>query len=85
MLGHELQHVVEAADAPDVQSAGDLRGLYSCIGVRLGRDSYDSRAAQRVGEEVRTELRLGRDSGLRGASSHGDREPLPVGGSISFP
>jgi hypothetical protein len=64
LLGHELQHAVEVADAPDVMSAEDLRVLYRRVGVCTGPDSYDSLAARRTGIRVLEELRR-RDNGLR--------------------
>ena len=59
LLGHELQHVSEVADAPEVRSPDALRRLYQRVGVRVGRDAYDSLEAQRTGRLVRTELRGG--------------------------
>ena len=55
-LAHELQHAVEVADAPDLTSADDLRGLYRRIGVRMGPDTFDSIAARETGYVVRDEL-----------------------------
>jgi hypothetical protein len=57
LLGHELQHVSEVADAPDVRSGEDLRRLYQRVGIRVGRDAYDSLEAQMTGRLVRAELR----------------------------
>jgi hypothetical protein len=59
LLGHELQHVREVADAPGVRSAEDLRRLYESMGMRVGRDAYDSLEAQMTGQLVRAELRGG--------------------------
>jgi hypothetical protein len=56
LLGHELQHVTEVADATDVTSAEGLRALYRRIGVRVRTDAYDSHAAQVAGQLVRDEL-----------------------------
>jgi hypothetical protein len=56
LLGHELQHAVEVADAPGVTGEDTLQTLYRTIGVRMGRDAYDSEAAQRTGWIVRAEL-----------------------------
>ena len=39
LLGHELQHAVEVAEAPGIHSAEDLRMLYRQIGVRTGADT----------------------------------------------
>jgi hypothetical protein len=59
LLGHELQHAVEVAEAGDVSSAEDLRALYHRIGVRTGLDAYDSMAAREAGYTVRDELVAG--------------------------
>jgi hypothetical protein len=56
LLGHELQHAVEVADAPGVTSDDGLRALYRDIGVPVGRDAYDSKAAQIAGQVVRAEI-----------------------------
>jgi hypothetical protein len=56
-LGHELQHVAEVADSPDVTGQDELRQLYRRIGVRVRPDAFDSRAAQLAGQAVRLELR----------------------------
>lgn len=56
LLGHELQHVVEVADQPDVRSADDLRAFYRRTGVRTGPDSFDSEQARQTGYQVRAEL-----------------------------
>ncbi|MGD9904042.1 MAG: hypothetical protein AB7U83_11280 [Vicinamibacterales bacterium] len=58
MLAHELQHVLEVAEHPEVQSAETLAGLYARIGNRsspAGR-SWDTLAALRAGDQVRREL-----------------------------
>jgi hypothetical protein len=56
LLGHELQHVVEVADHPDVQSPDDLRAFYRRTGVRTGPDAFDSEAARDAGYQVRAEI-----------------------------
>jgi hypothetical protein len=80
LLGHELQHAVEVAEAPGIHSAADLRALYREIGVRTGADSYDSIAARQAGFTIRAEV----------AKAKGDIhfarstpiEPMPEGESI---
>jgi hypothetical protein len=59
LLGHELQHANEVADAKEVRSAEELRRFYQRVGIRVGRDAYDSVEAQMTGRLVRTELRGG--------------------------
>lgn len=56
VLGHELQHAVEVADASEVHDEGDLAKLYQRIGIRGGKDVYDTAAAQQMGRTVRREL-----------------------------
>ena len=55
LLGHELQHAAEVADAPDVQTVGQFAALYRRIGVPSGAGRYDSR-----GGPVRGPNRAGR-------------------------
>ncbi len=58
VLGHELQHALEVARAPDVTDAATLRRLYERIGNpgnRLG-DAYETAAAQGVEHRVREEI-----------------------------
>ena len=56
VLGHELQHAVEVAEAIDVIDAGGLEKLYRRIGVRSGPQVYDTIAAQELGKVVRREV-----------------------------
>jgi hypothetical protein len=58
LLGHELQHAVEVADAGGVASVGELRALYQRLGERTGPDQFDTIAARKVGYVVRHELSL---------------------------
>jgi hypothetical protein len=69
LLGHELQHAVEIADAPSVVDDEGVAALYRSIGFRSdnGRpDCYDSRLAIEVGSQVQREI-------LAAASSAGSR------------
>ena len=56
VLGHELQHAVEVAEALDVFDQDALAKLYQRIGVRGGEHIYDTLAAQQMGKTVRREL-----------------------------
>ena len=58
MLGHELQHVVELLDHPEVRSEAALSDLYHRIGhASTTKDRHwDTTAARRAGEAVRLEL-----------------------------
>jgi hypothetical protein len=56
LLAHELQHVVEMADAPDVRDDEGVRKLYRRIGTASDADHYETAAARRVERAVRIEL-----------------------------
>ena len=56
VLGHELQHAVEVAEAFDVNDQDGLAKLYQRIGIRGGEHVYDTVAAQQMGKTVRREL-----------------------------
>jgi hypothetical protein len=85
LLGHELQHAVEVADAPDVRSATQLEALYRSIGHPVGHHRFDSVAARFAGETVRDEL-TGRPVNARVArKTTGDDDSLLDGGSIAMP
>jgi hypothetical protein len=85
LLGHELQHAAEVADAPDVQSPDEFAAFYRRIGVSTGVGRYDSLAAESAGRTVRAELR-GRPTESRVARHASSREEgLLDGGSIPTP
>lgn len=57
LIGHELRHAVEVADAPDVRNESGLVRLYKRIGVRNGTPHcYETEAAQTTARIVRREL-----------------------------
>lgn len=56
LLGHELQHAVEVAEAGDVFDQDGMTRLYQRIGMRGGEHVYDTTAAQEMGRMVRREL-----------------------------
>lgn len=56
ILGHELQHAVEVADAREVIDQDGMARLYQRIGMRGGEHVYDTAAAQQMGRTVRREL-----------------------------
>jgi hypothetical protein len=56
MLGHELQHALEIAAAPQVRDEHTLVGLYVRIGFRVGPRQFETRAAEAVNRRVRSEL-----------------------------
>jgi hypothetical protein len=82
LLGHELQHAVEVADAPEVASDESLTGLYRRIGVHVSGDSWDSRAAREAGQTVRAEYN-GYVPETRFARHDEAEDVLLAGGSIS--
>jgi hypothetical protein len=84
LLGHELQHAVEVADAPGVRSPIQLEALYRNIGHPVGHHRYDSVAARFAGRTVREEL-TGRAVNARVAGKTGHDDALLDGGSIAMP
>ncbi len=56
LLGHELQHVLEVAAAPEVRDGLGLKKLYKRIGWESQKDRFESEAAKAVGNRVRSEL-----------------------------
>ena len=85
LLGHELQHAAEVADAPSVQSPREFAAFYRRIGLPTGAGRYDSVAAQTAGRRVQAELR-GRTADAQ-VASHASRsdDSLLEGGSIAMP
>jgi hypothetical protein len=75
LLGHELQHAVEIADAGGIDSAADLRSLYRRLGEKTGVDQFDTLAARQVGYVVRQELSHRGSAGLQLART--DERSLP--------
>ncbi len=57
LLGHELQHVLEVAQRPEVRTEDAFRELYERIGFFSWRNTYDTNAALEIGARVRAELR----------------------------
>ena len=58
LIGHELQHALEIADALEVRDSNSLVRLYERIGHESGGDhAYDTDAAQDTGRIVSRELR----------------------------
>jgi hypothetical protein len=57
LIGHEMRHALEIADAPAVRDAQGMIRLYRDIGHSSGGDHvYDTTAAQDAGRQVRREL-----------------------------
>jgi len=59
LLGHELQHALEVAGAPEVRDALGLKALYKRIGWESQKDRFESEAAKAVANRVRSELHRG--------------------------
>lgn len=57
LLGHELQHATEIADAPGVTDMDGFVALYERIGQRSGWHQYETAAAQDAARQVRNEIR----------------------------
>jgi hypothetical protein len=57
LIGHEMRHALEVAEATDVRDADGMIRLYERIGhVSGGEHMYDTSAAQDTGRQVRREL-----------------------------
>ena len=57
LIGHELQHALEIADATEVRDAASMIRLYQRIGhASKGDHAFDTEAAQDTGRVVRREL-----------------------------
>jgi hypothetical protein len=57
LIGHEMTHALEVAEAPDVRDSNSLATLYERIGHSSGgQHIYDTIAAQDTGRKVRREL-----------------------------
>ena len=57
LIGHEMTHALEIADAPDVRGPEGLVKLYERIGHSSGGEHvYDTTAAQDAGRKVRREI-----------------------------
>ena len=85
LLGHELQHAAEVADAPDVVTSDHFEELYRRIGVPSGPGRFDSSAARAAGLTVQAELRTGQIDSRIARHAPGDDEALLDGGSIAMP
>jgi hypothetical protein len=56
VLGHELRHAVEVADASTVEDNTSLVALYRRIGIEYGNNEFDTVEAQETGRQVLREL-----------------------------
>ncbi len=65
MLGHELRHALEVADAPQVRSVAAFNEHYRRH--QADTDRYDTAAARRTEREVRSELFRSSDRSCAGA------------------
>jgi hypothetical protein len=61
LLGHELQHALEVAAAPEVRDPRGLAKLYRRIGWESQPGKFETRAAQDVGNRVRGQVARGED------------------------
>jgi hypothetical protein len=55
-LAHELQHVVEIAQEPDVRDPRSVEALFSRIGFRVDERRFETEAALALEQRVRLEL-----------------------------
>jgi hypothetical protein len=68
ILGHELQHAVEIAEAADAADQNTMAALYRRIGFRSAngrQDSFDSPLAIETGQQVRRETLAASAAGNR--------------------
>lgn len=75
LLGHELRHAVEVAEAPAVENGHDYEQLYERIGYlscqRAARRCYETDAAVAAGRDVMRELRRKTPAGMAVAVAAG--------------
>jgi hypothetical protein len=59
VLGHEFQHVIEIAEAPEVADQDGMRRLFRRIGyqISLRAENYETTAAEAIERRVREEIR----------------------------
>jgi hypothetical protein len=55
-LGHELQHALEVAGAPDVRDQAGFVRLLERIGRKTGRGTFETDAAVRVSRRIHDEI-----------------------------
>jgi hypothetical protein len=64
ILGHELQHALEASQAPALQNIGEFERYFRSIGIDREPKPLDTLAARQTGRQVAAELRgMGRPRG----------------------
>ena len=77
LLGHELRHAVELADAPWVRDDAGMIEMYQRIGWRESARAFETNAAVDAGRRVREEAslaaRLARNGSATGARQGGLR------------
>jgi hypothetical protein len=76
LLGHELRHAVETAEAPEVADEAAYRALYRQIGEASCAPPqwcFETAAADEAGARVYAELRTGRRSTRLSAVPHRER------------
>lgn len=59
-LGHELQHAVELASAPEVIDQDSLIRYYERIGMRRSAGAVETLAAQQAWRRILDEVKFGR-------------------------
>ena len=56
LIGHELQHAVEVADAPSVVDPQTLVWWFGRIGFRIDAETFETQTAKRVEQIIHREL-----------------------------
>lgn len=57
LLGHELQHALEVAEAPEVHDAETMARMFRRIGSEMATNTFETRTARDVAQSIRRELR----------------------------
>jgi hypothetical protein len=60
LVGHELQHVVEIAQTPDIRDAESLARAYGRIGWQVQSGHFETDAARHTEWQVGSEIRIAR-------------------------
>jgi hypothetical protein len=66
LLGHELQHALEVAAAPEVKDIWTFERLYFRIGWRSGTGAYETELARTTGRRIQEELQMAQAARPRG-------------------
>jgi len=57
LLGHELQHALEVAEAPEVRDVETMARMFRRIGSEVALNTFETRGARDIAHLIRRELR----------------------------